>query len=177
MNKLVVTVVCLLGLLVVGQSGVMAGLGDVFYATGGDVVVRVEPASAGYTSLLQLYSPVFISVADNSEAGKVVNLGSFTAGQELTFGIYVLNTQNTFLMGPGSRNADGEIHANVEWQADGSARVGFEDLFGGGDRDYNDNMFLYMTGVKPNPTVPEPASISLAIMGFITAGGLKLRRK
>lgn len=178
MKRLGFLIVCVSVMLVMGQVSAVAALGDMLFANGGNVTVQVEPASAGYTSELWLFSPASIFVATNRDVGTVVDLGPFAAGNELLFGIYVRDTGNTFYMGPGSRNGDGQIHANVEWLGGGQARVGFEDLWGGGDRDYNDNMFLYMSGVAPTPVVPEPASCLLGTIGLMSAlGGLRLRTR
>jgi RHS repeat-associated protein/uncharacterized repeat protein (TIGR01451 family) len=129
-----------------------AGLGGQLFSTGQSVEVEVLPASAGFTSELWLFEPgPERRLATNRDVGTVVQLGIFPAGVELVFGIKVLNTGNTFKMGPGSRNPDGIPHAVVTFLDNGRARVGFEDLFGGGDRDYNDNIFEFRGGIQPEP--------------------------
>ena len=151
-------------------------LGQQIYYEGGNVSVTVLPYEAGYTSNLYLFSaggPILI--ANSSEVGKIVDLGNLAAryniqpGDELIFGISVLNTGNTFLMGPGARNADGVAHATVDY-AEGTtsdfATLGFEDLFGGGDRDYNDANFQLVGGIGNVARVPEPASLILMVLGF-----------
>ena len=128
------------------------GLGGQLYSTGQSVQVQVLPASAGYTSELWLFEPgPERRLATNRDVGTVVDLGTFPAGVELIFGIKVLNTGDTFKMGPGDRNPDGIPHAVVTFIEPGRAQVGFEDLFGGGDRDYNDNMFEFRGGIEPEP--------------------------
>ncbi|HEX2054492.1 MAG TPA: tandem-95 repeat protein [Actinomycetota bacterium] len=130
-------------------------VGGQLFGTGGEVTVQVMPATAGLVSELHLCSPGS-GVADssnfialNTEVGRVVNLGSFPEGTELVFCIYVRNSRQTFYMGPASRNPDNIAHASVQQTGTGTAKVGFEDLLGGGDRDYNDNVFNF-TGVIPN---------------------------
>jgi hypothetical protein len=49
-------------------------------------------------------------------------------------------------MRPGSVNPDGFVHANVNCLGNQQAFVGFEDLDGGGDRDYDDVAFLIISG-------------------------------
>ena len=87
-------------------------LGGQLFATGNDVQVQVMPASAGFTSELWLFEPIGSRrrIATNRDVGLVVDLGTFPQGTELVFGIHVLNTGDDFRMGPGSRNADGQIH-------------------------------------------------------------------
>ena len=159
-------------------------IGQQLYYEGGNVAVTVLPYSAAYTSNLYLFStggsPVFI--ANSSQVGTVVNLGNLAtlygihAGDELIFGVLVLNTGDTFLMGPGSRNLDGIEHVSVDY-AEGSssdlATLGFEDLFGGGDFDYNDAMFKLEGGIGiALLRVPEPASLILLLLGLATAAPL-----
>lgn len=150
-------------------------IGGQLFWTGGDVTVTVEQATAGYTSNLMLFSAdPDLPVATNKEVGKVVTISSadialkHQVGDELVFGIFVQDTLDTFLMGAGIRNGDFLQHATVNDLGGGLFRVGFEDLFGGGDLDYDDNVFLFRGGVvttDPNgPTVPEPGT--LALLGF-----------
>src|SRR5215204_2616987 len=131
--------------------GVMAGpasaateIGGQLFSTGGTVDVTVRPATAGFTSelFLQDENGNRTPIALNTQVGFQKTLGPFPAGQELIFGIRVLNTGDVFLMGPASRNPDKEFHAAVT-DVPGVERtfdVGFEDLSGGGDRDYDDNV-------------------------------------
>ena len=63
---------------------------------------------------------------------------SYPADTELMFGILVNNTGDHFYQGPGSRNADGVEHIAITYEGGCSWLIGFEDLWGGGDRDFND---------------------------------------
>lgn len=129
-----------------GTEPVMV-VGGRIYATGGDVIVKVLSASAGYTSELSLVSPGPARyIATNRDIGTVVNLGAYPAGSELVFSIYVRDTQQTYYTGNAASNPDNMFHAAVS--LDGVATVGFEDLLGGGDQDYNDNMFRFL-GLRP----------------------------
>jgi hypothetical protein len=109
-------------------------------------------------------------------AGDFVDLGSFKAGTKLDFFIIA----NGFYGGKEyystelSVNMDGVVHA-VSLASNGSAYliIGFEDLKGGGDRDYNDLVFAVEIGsanVKAMAGLgaPEP---SLAMGALIAAVG------
>jgi len=104
-------------------------------------------------------------------AGDFVDLGTLTAGSQLDFfliadgangGSDVFSTQQ-------SQNRDGLVHA-VSLAPDGSAflLIGFEDLYNGGDRDYNDVVFAVEIGAAnvAGLAAPEP---SLAL-GSVFAG-------
>jgi hypothetical protein len=119
-------------------------------------------------------------------AGTTVNLGSFTAGTEVEFSIYVDNTQNTWHDGPGSRNADGVVHAytindfdytitsssvsSYVGDAGEGTYVGFEDeSYPGGDFNYADLQFVFDgvegVGEPGQPTVPDGGT-TLALLGL-----------
>jgi hypothetical protein len=136
-------------------------IGGQLLATGGTVDIVVQPATAGFTSQLFLLHPdgTRENISLNTEVGKHVTVGPFAAGQELVFGITVLDAGPTFFMGPGSRNPDGIAHAQVTETGVRTFLVGFEDVFDGGDRDYDDHVFQFTGNVAPlaanhTPTTP-----------------------
>ena len=132
-------------------------LGGQLFGTGGEVTVEVLPAEANDTSELRLCQPGSpqIFLATNRDVGTVVNLGVYPQGTELVFCIYNRDHGWTFFMGPASRNPDNIEHAIVDVTGPGTAHVGFEDVLGGFDRDFDDNTFLF-TGVVSNPPVANP---------------------
>jgi hypothetical protein len=69
-------------------------------------------------------------------------------------------------MGGGYDNPDGIIHALVNYGYNRTAVIGFEDLFGGGDRDYDDAV-IRVTGDIGVTQVPEPSTMLLLGSGFI----------
>jgi hypothetical protein len=118
--------------------------------------------------------------------GTTINLGSFAAGTELVFGIHVRNTGDNFYMGAASRNVDKIFHAAVDNGLAppfpgygtipvGSVGVGFEDLLGGGDLDYDDLGFAF-SNVRSS-TVPEPATLLLVGLGFAGAAARRRARR
>lgn len=126
-------------------------LGGQLYGTGGEVTVTVLPHTASLLSELRLCTPGYERfIAYNTDVGTTVNLGTYPAGVELIFCVHVVATGHTYYMGSAARNPDNIEHAVVDVTGPGQATVGFEDLFGGGDRDYDDNTFSF-TGVIPNP--------------------------
>ena len=121
-------------------------------ATGGDVVVTFVSNGAAMASELWLdgdNGDELGAIFDNwtTAVGTSMNLGSFADGTELVFKLLVEQTGNVFFSGSASRNPDGLVHAVLE-SATGGVLVGFEDLFGGGDRDYDDLVFAF-TNVVP----------------------------
>ena len=131
-------------------------------ATGGNVMVTFVSNGAGFTSELFLDGPIgeeFDAIFSNvtTSVGTSVDLGSFAAGTELIFALLVTETGDIFYTGFGDRNADGIGHAAVD-SSDGQVLVGFEDLFGGGDFDYDDLVFAFTNVAFTNATDPDGAA-------------------
>ncbi len=141
------------------QLDPVAVLGGQLYSTGAAVEMEVLSVTAGFTSTLFLFEPEEKRLATNRDTGLKVIIGPYAAGEELLFGIQV-SSGFEYRMGPAARNPDGIMHAKVDFGPDGCAIVGFEDLFGGGDEDYDDNRFRFCGGIAPQPqdppAVPDP---------------------
>lgn len=162
-------------------------LGDKLYYQGGSIDITILSTTAGYSSLLSLYllnpqSTQQVFGWNHSNLGQTYSYDpatqGYVVGDELIFGIYVQNTGNTFFMGDASRNPDHLIHASVDSNS-GSGfdyLVGFEDLFNGGDQDYDDNVFGFSGGLSSNPTpVSEPGSLLLLATGLLALTRRRLR--
>ena len=168
-------VLCLIAqLFTASQALAIPVFGQDFYYQGGGVEVTVLPNTADYQNEIFIISSTLgaIPLATNRDVGLTLNLGNLFAfgyqtGDAVVFGINVTNTGDRFVMGPGSSNPDGLAHASLDYVEDTSSNyavVSFEDLWSGGDRDYDDAVFK-VTGVGPVLT-PEPASCLLMAFGL-----------
>lgn len=116
-----------------------------------------------------------------SSKGDFVNLGSVQAGDVLTFQLNVLTTGRTFYSDK-LLNADGVNHVYSTLFSGDAAHgiptgtyVGFEDLRGGGDRDYDDEAFIFTNIVIP--VVPEPETSAMLLAGLGLLGFMTRHRK
>ena len=143
--------------------------------TGEEVGLWFVGSDAAFESVLLLRAPRFrgpFFPNHDTATGDTADLGFFEAGAELVFGLNVRTTEDTFFTGAPSRNADNQIHARMSaWSGTPSipprgVRVDFEDLFGGGDLDFNDYSFV-VTGAKlvESAPVPEPTALVLSASG------------
>ena len=149
----------------------------------GNVTATFQGSNAGYISSLYLGGTKVFS--SNEASGATFNLGNFTAGTNLEFRLEVHNTGQTFFTGSGSNNVDGIAHAIVDDSfGDNETLVSFEDLLGGGDRDYNDLIFSFSntnTSIDDDPNGlvqnPEPSTVILLGSGIMGLAAWRWKQK
>lgn len=162
------------------SKNLQASSKSIFVATSGEVILTFLSKSAAYSSDLFL-SGSSESILNNQTAvsGQQFSLGSFQAGAELIFSIFVNDTGHTFFNGIASNNADNVLHTAYSNYHGKPLKVGFEDLYGGGDRDFNDLVFSLsniVIGVAPVVAVPEPETYAMLLAGLFAIGALKRRK-
>jgi hypothetical protein len=186
---------------IAGPLGVAQALGEavvggsLFVAEQGEVVATYERSRAGFTNLLYfvdgssddmfLFNNRRYGSEGRSAVGDTVSLGTFAAGTELIFRLLVTNRGNDFFTGSPGRNKDGLAHARATTSG-GRTHVGFEDILGGGDMDFNDlqfslsNVSTRIPGVGDPQVIPTPSPLALVFLGLalvsVSFGGPQARR-
>jgi hypothetical protein len=176
-------VTAVLSLLAIFQSApanAFPVLRDVYYH-GGSLRFEILPYEAAFINEIYLITSTGKTIlGNNSDVGLVINfpdpsqLGLFL-GDEFVLGIHVVNTGDNFVMGAAYDNPDGVRHANIDYGYNQTAVIGFEDLRGGGDIDYNDAM-LKIIGDIGFAQIPEPSSFLLLGSGLLGAAFVMRRR-
>ncbi len=156
--------------------------GNIIVQHDGNVTATFQGSNAGYTSSLYLGDTKLFTT--NQASGTTFNLGNFTAGTELNFRLEVHNTGHSFYTGSAANNIDGVAHAFIDDSfGDNETLVSFEDLLGGGDKDYNDLLFSFSNtkadGSGGNNLVqnPEPSTVILLGSGIMGLAAWRLKRK
>ncbi|MCC8995754.1 MAG: PEP-CTERM sorting domain-containing protein [Nitrosomonas sp.] len=148
-------------------------------ATTGEIGGYFLGSSADYTNTVSLLVNGVITPESSSglfnnhtsNFGDYVVFGHANAGDVLTFQIKVADTGQTW-SSDLSKNSDHLNHLfskSYSGDADSSllpagAYLGFEDIQGGGDLDYNDEAF-FVTNVNVSP-VPEPETYAMLLIGL-----------
>jgi hypothetical protein len=152
-------------------------------AGGGEVIARYEGSTASFTNLLYLTDgdaefsdDQFLFNNKTSKIGDTISLGTFTAGTELLFRLYVQNTKTNYFTGPADRNPGGKEHARVQsdYGTLGTTLVSFEDLLNGPFH-FNDLSYSFTNTDGAPAAIPVPAAFGL-LVAALGALGL-LRRK
>lgn len=112
--------------------------------------------------------------------GDFVDLGVLEGGSQLDFFLIAngANGGSNVWSTDSSVNSDGLVHT-VSLAEDGSPYllIGFEDLYGGGDRDYNDLLFAVDIGIANVAYLANPEPSTLLIMAVFTFGALYVTRR
>jgi hypothetical protein len=118
----------------------------------------------------------------SSKIGDKHDFGAVKAGDTLTFLLKVLTTNRLFTS-EASRNEDKLNHVYSTAYKGGDkvpagTYVGFEDLLGGGDKDYDDLQFVFTNvAAATTGTVPEPQTWAMMMAGFGLIGIARRRQK
>lgn len=144
-------------------------------------------STAAYTNTLSLLvngvmtpeSSIGLLNNHTSNIGDFVILGYANVGDVLTFQLNVSDTGKTWYSDE-SLNVDGTNHTySTAFSGDathsipGGTYVGFEDLYGGGDSDYDDESFIF-TNISP---IPEPETHVMLLVGLGLVAFTVRRRK
>ena len=152
---------------------------SIFVAASGEVILTFLSKTAAYSNDLYLQG-TSDSILNNQTAtpGAQYSLGNFLEGTELSFTMFVKNTGFAYYTGSASLNPDNFMHAAYDVTSGQSLNIGFEDLFGGGDRDYDDLVFS-LNNVRVGSlvtAVPEPETYAMLLAGLFAIGALKRRK-
>jgi len=155
---------------------------DLLVANDGDILLTFISKDAAHSSDLFLTGSSN-AILNNQSAtpGQVFNLGSFVAGTKIAFEIFNNTTGLRYFTGLPSLNPDNTLHAFFKLLSEDTIQIGFEDLFQGGDKDYDDLIFkisnvrLGLAGSVP--VIPEPQTYLLMLAGLLLFTRLKSQRK
>lgn len=150
-----------------------------FVATAGEVILTFLSKEAAYSNDLYLQGTTDAILNNQAAvAGSQYSLGSFQAGAELVFSMLVNNTGLTYFTGKANTNPDNFMHAAYDITSSQTVNIGFEDIFNGGDRDYNDLVFS-ISNVSVGPSVsavPEPEIVGMFTVGLMLLGFVARRK-
>ena len=120
-----------------------------------DVKVTFNSASANWNDSFGICAPIYqtLGYGKSVASGTQYNLGQIPAGEVV---MCIANPAgNLWKTGDISRNPDGAEHAIVVSNGTNSWNVGFEDIWGGGDKDFNDiQLTVTATPVVVPPVTP-----------------------
>ena len=145
-----------------------------YVATAGEVILTFLSKTASHSNDLFLRGSAD-SILNNQTAtpGNQYSLGIFEAGAELSFTMFVRNSGMAYYTGLATLNPDNIMHAAYDITSSQSLNLGFEDIFNGGDKDYDDLVFSLnnvSVGTSVLTPVPEPEAYAMLISGLMLIG-------
>ena len=147
-------------------------LGQDIYYHGGSLQFQILPYEAAYTSQIYLHTgTATIFLGNSSSVGAVITISDPAAlglnpEDEFVLGIHVMNTGDNFVMGGSYDNPDGIVHALVNYGYNHTAVIGFEDLLGGGDLDYDDAVVKVLGNIGV-AQIPEASTMLMLGSGIL----------
>ncbi|PZU50349.1 MAG: hypothetical protein DI568_03510 [Sphingomonas sp.] len=153
--------------------------------TDGDLLISFMGGAANYKSYLGVIVngiDLGLGLSNKVARGTTWNYGFVEAGSSIIFYLDVENTGLTY-SSVSSLNPDGLNHLYAGTYGGGNriggkwfartqyAAIGFEDMQGGGDNDYDDARFIAeQVGLAPYEPAPEPAAWAMMLVGFGLVG-------
>lgn len=169
-----------------GNIGSEAPITAFIASATGNITAYFFSSNASYSSQIGLRvngtsTGIFGLPNHGSSYGSSINLGNVSAGDVLEFELQVLNTGASWFSNPSS-NSDGINHVNATPFAGddiipAGTHVGFEDLPGQSDFDYNDHEFVFTNvGNGRVAEAPEPESLTILGIALIALGVFRKKR-
>jgi hypothetical protein len=158
-------------------ASALGGGSAITVAEDGEVVVTFGGESGAFTKDLYLVNEegedLFVFDGATAAVGETFSLGSFAAGTELVFRLFIENHGYDVFSGDANRNAGGYANGRAQAMAGRVVLVSFEDLLRGGDEDFNDFGFTLTNA----DAIPNPLPGAAVLMGTGVAGLLAARRR
>ncbi|MEZ5920969.1 MAG: hypothetical protein R3C60_06410 [Parvularculaceae bacterium] len=142
------------------------------FARGGNVSVRFVSKTASHSdNIVSLRDNSVVLNNQTAAPGAIFNIGAFSPGELIAFRMDDLRSRRSYFTGLASLNFDLMVHALLSLNADGSIRVGFEDLSKRvSDLDYDDVVFDVIE-------TPLPGALPLLVSGLLGLGYAARRRR
>lgn len=142
---------------------------------GGEAFIRFDGREAGHTTnVYSGNSGAFLFNNQTTASGSVFSLGTFAAGQTISFTFNNVTSGHTYFSGLASENVDNAVHVSLAGNADGSIALGYEDLYGGGDFDFNDITATVFENIIETPL---PGTAWLILSGLAGLGFAARQKK
>ena len=147
-------------------------------ATDGEVILTfLSKVSIKNTDLYMQGTEESILNNQTAVTGSQFSLGSFKAGTELAFTIFVKDDGFAYYTGEANKNPDNHVHAFYDITSAQSLNIGFEDVY---KACKNDALVFSLNNVTVGKSlvaaVPEPESYALFFAGLLMLGHLKRRQ-